>query len=427
MIEHRALLASITAAVVSSTLAVATPLPAQNNYNEVMRFGARDLVQTKVHSVTNFALEVPGAQPQGFMTVSTTGVPAGTLTWIWYPSPLNRRLEDRFVTGHMIAVRPSTATPLTDYSKTHSGQTTAGVPIYIPKFSIWTPKARSPKVPKPPFGDGFEPDFSKSALLAYNTVHTPLVQLSQADKALLWSVTYNTKVKIPTKEMVFSYEWRGGEHYNKPLSQSLPTGWSESMFAPAHWGWAEPAPGRKITYFDPAKILPGSGITMYSSPMGGYFEDQATICFHSDWGENREPALAGSVYPSYNVGSGLADLGTRAGGFGWDMFTNSANSGKRAVPLLNVRSTPYNLATPFLGQTLEIDPADPLIAMLWGNRLADGLISSLGVFLPSKRINVPALGPTSIGLWVGFEFGLVDTMTGVAIGTTQATWFYIEK
>ena len=77
------------------------------------------------------------------MATAKTGVVAGTLTWIWYPSQLNLRYEDHFVTGHMIAVRPSTGTPLSDYSKKHTGQSSAGVPIYIPKFSIYPGKERT--------------------------------------------------------------------------------------------------------------------------------------------------------------------------------------------------------------------------------------------------------------------------------------------
>jgi hypothetical protein len=427
MKEPRAHLAGIPKALVLATLVAAPPLAAQNSHNEVMRFGARDLVQTKIHKTTKYSLEIPGAQPPGFMTKSTTGVAAGVLTWIWYPSQLNSRLEARFVTGHMIAVRPSSATPLRDYSLTHAGQKLAGVPIYLPKFSIWEPLARAPRAPVPVFGAGFDPDFSRSPLLTYNTVHTPLVQPAQADQALMWTVTYNLKVKVTQREMVFAYEWRGGEHFTKPRSQSLPTGWSESMFAPAHWGWAAPGTKRTITHFDPAKILPGSGLTVYSSPMGGYFEDQATICFHSDWGETRNPALASRVYPSYNVGSGLSDLGSKAGGFAWDAFASSVHQGKRAMPLLNVRAGPRGVGTPFLGQVLEVDPSDPVLALLFGNPFADGSFNSRGVFLPSRRIKVPALGASSIGLWVGMEFGIVDRVSGAALETTQAFWFYVGK
>ena len=402
------------------------PAVTQNQYNEVMRFAARDLVQTATNSSTGYSLEVPGAQPAAYMATSTTGVAAGTLTWVWYPSQLNSRLADRFVTGHMVAVRPSSATPLSDYSKTHSPQTSPGVPVYIPKFSIYPAKQRSGTATSP-FGVGYDPDFSKSPLLTYNTVHTPLVQAAQADQAVIWTVTYNTKVKVASREVVLAFEWQGGEHASKARSQSLPTSWSESMFSPAHWGWAAPAPGRTITHFDASKILPGQSLTLYTSPMAGYFEDEPTVALQSDWGESRETALAGLLHPSYNPGSGLADVASKAGEFAFDVFTTAGHSGKRAMPILNLKTSVHGTATNFLGASFDLDLGDPALSLFWGDSRADGLVSSYGTFLPSKRIQVPALGAAALGTWVGVEYGIVDLGTGAVLGTTPGLWFYIQK
>ena len=82
---------------------------AQVHHNEVIRFGTTDLVQNQIHPSTGYRLEMPGAQPGGYMAVSLAGVPAGTLTWLWYPGQQNARYEDRYITGHMIGVRPSTS------------------------------------------------------------------------------------------------------------------------------------------------------------------------------------------------------------------------------------------------------------------------------------------------------------------------------
>ena len=103
-------------------VALARHTPAQVHHNEVIRFGTTDLVQSQVHPTTGYNLEMPGAQPGAYMAVGTAGVPAGTLTWVWYPGQQNARYEDRYVTGHMIGVRPSTSTPITAYSIVHPGQ-----------------------------------------------------------------------------------------------------------------------------------------------------------------------------------------------------------------------------------------------------------------------------------------------------------------
>lgn len=414
--------------VVALTGIVVTALvPGQVHHNEVIRFGTIDLVQTQTNPTTGYKLEMPGAQPTGYMATSTVGVPAGTLTWIWYPSQQNTRFEDRYVTGHMVGIRPSTATPSSAYSIVHPGQAGAGVPIYIPKFSIFEPKVRIPGGTTPPFGPGYDPDFSKPPLLTYNTLHTPLVQPAQADLPIVWTVTYNTKFKVSSNEMVLGFEWEGGEHASKPLSQSLPTGYSEAMFAPSHWGWASPGPTRTITRFDPSKILPPTSMNAYSSPMGGYFENQASVCFHSDWGELRDPQLGSTVYPSYNVGSGLSDLASTPGKLAWDVYAHPSNQGQRALPLLNLRLAPYALPTQLLGRTLEVDPLDISLAVMWGHPLTDGTIGSSGLFLPSSRLSVPALGVASLGIWVGLEYALVDVGNGSVSDTTQAYWFYIEK
>ena len=81
-----------------------------------------------------------------------------------------------------------------------TGTSAAGVPIYLPKFSIHAAKARLSKPTA--FGTGFDPDFSKAPLLTYNTVHTPLLQPSQADKSLVWTVTYNKAVAVNSKEII---------------------------------------------------------------------------------------------------------------------------------------------------------------------------------------------------------------------------------
>jgi len=146
---------------------------AQVHHNEVIRFGTTDLVQNQIHPSTGYRLEMPGAQPGGYMAVSLAGVPAGTLTWLWYPGQQNARYEDRYITGHMIGVRPSTATPSSAYNNVHPGQPAPGVPIYVPRFSIFEPKPRSPGGPGHPHGAGYDPDFSKPPLLTYNTLHTP--------------------------------------------------------------------------------------------------------------------------------------------------------------------------------------------------------------------------------------------------------------
>ncbi len=400
------------------------------NHNQMARFGNADMVQGSNHPSTGFALELPGVSPAAFTATSTNGVAAGTLTWIWYPSQLNTRYEDRFVTGHIVATRPASATPAAAYTQTHSGQTSPGVPQYIPRFQIHAAKARPKPTPVPPFGAGFDPDFSKQPLFSYTTKHTFLE--TRADATRVWAVTYNTKVRVPSSqqggvntEMVLAFEWQGGEHWTKSGSQSIPTGWSEKPFKPVHWGLASAGNPRKVTLFDPSKIAPS--LNLYSSPFGGYFEDKSTLSLHSDWGELRDPILRNTVYPSYNPGSGLSDLASTAGAFNWDVFSGSNNRGKRALPLLNVRVGVQGSGTPFLGQMLEINPSDPLLPALWVNPLVNGVIDARGVWLPRQRLTTPALGSSAVGIWIGMEFAILDSSNNNLVDTTNAYWFYIEK
>ncbi|MHC4515943.1 MAG: hypothetical protein ACYS5W_19890, partial [Planctomycetota bacterium] len=284
-------------------------LPAQTpNFNEMVRFGGIDMVQGVNHPATGYGLELPGVSPAAFTATSTTGVAAGTLTWIWYPSQLNTRYEDRFVTGHLIGVRASSATPAADYARIHTGQTSPGVLLYWPRFSIYPAKIRPrPAPPVPAFGAGYQPDFGKQPLFRYVTQHTYLE--TRPDVTRVWAVTYNTKVRIPgsqqggpNAEMVLAFEWKGGEHWTKPGSQSIPTGWSEKPFRPVHWGLASAGTPRNVTLFDPSKIVPGTTFNLYSSPFGGYYEDSSTLSLHCDWGELRDPTLKSTVYQSYNPG-----------------------------------------------------------------------------------------------------------------------------
>ena len=410
-----------------------TLLPAQTpNYNEVMLFGSADMVQAVNHPSTGYALELPGVSPAAFTATSTTGVAAGTLTWIWYPSQLHARYEDHLVTGHFIFTRPSSATPAAAYRQTQSGQTSPGVPQYMPRFSIYAAKARPAPTPLPPFGAGYDPDFGKQPLFAYTTQHSFLE--TRPDVTRFWSVTYNTKVRIPSSqqggvnaEMVLAFEWKGGEHWTKSGSQSIVTGWSEQHFTPVHWGLASAGSPRAITRFDPTKIVPGSNFNLYSSPFGGYYEDRSTLILHSDWGELRNPTLRTTVYPSYNPGSGLSDVASTAGAFNWDVYSSRNYRGKRVLPLLNIRVGVQTSGTPLFPHMIEVNPADPFLTALWPNPLVNGVISNLGAWLPNKRVTVPALGSRAIGTWIGLESGIIDTTSGSVLDTTNACWFYIAK
>ncbi len=408
---------------------LATGLGAQN-FNEVARFAAVDAAQIATHPTTGFALELPGAQHSAYMAASPTGVAAGSLTWVWYPSQLNLRYEDRFVTGHMVATRPSSSTPLSMYSQTAAGQTQPGVPQYVPRFSIYRAKARS-QGSSSPFGNGFEPDFSQNPLLTYNTLHTPLLDSSLVDSTQIWTVTYNLTVLIPgsstggaNAEMIMALQAEGGEHYQTPGSQSLPTGFSENDFTPAHWGWATPGPTRTISYFDPAQTLPGNP-SFYSSPLLGYFEDQPTLAIRSSWAENNDPTLALNDALSYNVGNGFCNAASTAGSVGMDVFTSISHSGNRVLPLLNVGLSVHPSGTPSQGQMAELNLADPFVTLFWGNGLMDGFVDANGLWFSPTRISFPALGPATIGTWLGLEYAIINEGTGALVGTTNAYWFQV--
>ena len=130
------------------------------------------------------------------------------------------------------------------------------------------------------------------------------------------------------------------------------------------------------------------------------------------------PTLYGTS--SHNVNSTLTNV---AGYFGYDVAGGASQSGAYALLLMNIAFAPFPGSFQLLGQTLELNIADPAI----------GLFGDLGYVLTldpqggvkGPKLNFPAL-PALKGQWLGAEAAIISSTLSQVNETTQATWFRFQ-
>ena len=102
----------------------------------------------------------------------------------------------------------------------------------------------------------------------------------------------------------------------------------------------------------------------------------------------------------------------------------AAHAGALAVPLLNVGAR-APLPTPFLGQTIGLDPLDPAIAAL----AAAGYLLGLdpGGFARGPLVPIPALGAPALGTHIGVELLVLDGGGTAVVASSQAAWVRVNR
>jgi hypothetical protein len=346
------------------------------------------------HTSGNNYMWPPYNPPQFSPAATTPGVPANTLSWRWIPSETNVRREARMVSGFDLGIRPSAAT---------TSQPSTG---YFPEIKVHVGKAVGSGTSWVA-GRRYEPDLAQNALIteAQTTLTFPQVA------SYLVSRTISTPVSVNQLEIVLSARWRGGENDNVAGSQGLWGSYSDGTHAPLTCGFADPS--NAIT-------LAGSDFAVLHFT---YHEEQASISVQSDWGYRRDPILVPTV-SGYSIGTAQADLATRNGQIGWDVFAGKSQANFRAVPLLNIGPI-FPVSFNLFGQTIEMNIGDPNLALL----LSAGYLLTLdndgfgnGALLP-----LPALGGPAIGTSIGVEFLILDPTQNRFTESTQSTWVTITR
>ena len=378
---------------VASTTAALTAQAADNNVVERNNDPTVTLSAAR-HPTTNQSYMWPFYNPPEYSATATTGVPANTLTWRWLPSETNARREARLISGFDIGIRPSAATatfPMTGY---------------IPEMKIHVPRAAGTGTSWVG-GRRYEPDLQQPALLTapQQTVTFP------SHASWLVSRTVQTPVSINELEIVMSLTWRGGEHMNTPGQQGFWGSYSDGIHSPVTFGFATPQGVTSLTTQDRSVLH----FTVY--------EEQASISAQSDWGYRRDPSIVPTV-SGYSIGTGQADLASASGNAGWDVFAGASQAGGVAVPLFNVGPI-FPASISLFGQTLEVNPADPLLGLLAGAGYVLPL-SATG-FGNGAMLPFPALGSGAIGTSIGVEFLIANGSLSQFTESTQATWITITR
>lgn len=328
-------------------------------------------------------------------TGGTTGVPAGTETWRHIVGATNRRSSTRAHTGWSLGMATSAAS-------TAFPNTTA----YMPRLSIWKGKLNGA-------GPGYVPDFASA----------PLVQTAQASYTFSNAGFYRVTVNLTTAttfsgdDLCLSLQWKGGEGDDLPGTQGFWSDYSAGVLTSAPTQFAFP-----YGFSRSNNTAIQLGTTDFSDPFLQYAEDESSICLFASWGAagniGTYPLLYGSSLHSVN-----SNLSTTAGYFGYDIAGGSSQSGGYAVFLLNVAGAPFPGSFNLLGQTLELNIADPGL-----NALADaGYVLTLDPqgAVKGPQIPLPA-SPNLAGVWVGAEAAIIAANLSQVNETTQAAWFRIN-
>ena len=327
-------------------------------------------------------------------TGGTTGVPAGTETWKHIIGATNRRSSARGHSGWQLGLAVSAAS------------TVVSTNAYVPRLSIWKGKLNGA-------GPGYVPDFASA----------PLIQSAQVPYTFGGLGFYRVSIALTSAtaftgdNLCMSLQWRGGEGDDFPGSQGLWSDYSAGALTTAPTQFAFPY---GFSRSNNTAIQLGS--TDFSDPACQYMEDEASITGYASWGAGANigtyPLLYGSSQHTVN-----SNITTTAGYFGYDIFGGASQSGNYALLLFNAALAPFPGSFSILGQTVELNIADPNLSFL-----ADiGYVLTLD---PQGSVKGPQLPlpvtPGLTGLWIGAEAAIIASNLSQVNETTQATWFRIN-
>ncbi|MEM7204622.1 MAG: hypothetical protein AAF628_30470 [Planctomycetota bacterium] len=316
-----------------------------------------------------------------------TGVPRGTLSYVWLPRETNDVDEDEVIDGFRAPLGPSPAT--TVYPAT----------IYFPEIAIHRTRTVLGRV---------EPD----------PTQPPHFKLAESTVVFTgfgaWETSTNllTPYTLPKtqQDVVLSLRWNADDSRDQPGTLM--------MWGDAH-GAAYPLP---VFGF----VSPQGQVTpqlMLGSQPGylnlTYRRQRPTVDARSSWGRS---GVSPTVTFGYNVSTYRAPLVGGGGCLGWDLAAGPSHAGGIAIPLLNVGPF-FGSSFPFLGQTFELNLLDPALAALNNTGFApilDATGRAQGPLFP-----IPKLGSSALGLRLGVEFAVFDAGLSALVDTTQAAWIEI--
>lgn len=352
-------------------------------------------VTADTHPLTGRAYNVPGYQPPGYWsaTPSDPGVPAGHRTWRWLPRALDARSETRQVSGFCVYLRPSAATQVFPFTG------------YVPEWQMVAVRARA--------DGGREPDLQQAPLASVPQASLLFVQPGAARVRTVFS----QPVAVAAGEIGYTLRWQGGEHRLKPGAQGLVGTTDEEPWKVPTWGQIDAA--GTVTVTD-ARAVIGADTTLWLT----HYETQPALIPESDFAHLRR---LGSPLPfsGFNDGAGLCDLGSQALEVGWNVDAGSARASSYVLPFFNARGSVFAGTSLLLGQTLELDIADPLFGVL----IDAGYLGLTGPngFFDGPRLRFPALGAQAIGLFVGVECLVLNGGLSTVLGSTQAHWIEVVR
>jgi hypothetical protein len=375
------------------------PLALQaQNHNRVKRNNNPwAVLSTAKHTTTQRAYNWPPSSPAGFAP-GGGGVASGTRTIRWIPSMVSLRRETRLVSGYQLGIRPSAATP---------GAMTG----YFPQVSFHVPRLLT--------GSG---TWANGAQYSADLTVPAIVTFAQTSQALpstgnfVFFRTIGTPVAINETEIVMSARW-DANGLTTPINDDNPG--HQSFFGSYADGIHSPV---TVQFASPTNILTpistGFSVTWFS-----YFEEAPVVQQKSDWGHRRNsvqyPGISG-----YSIGTGQSDLASVAGQLGWDVDAGIGFAGDLAVPLFNFGPV-FPLAFQVLGQTIELNVADPHLGLLAGAGYVltlDATGSAIGPWLL-----LPSLGPPALYTTIGVEFVTARPNPSALTGSTQSAWITITR
>lgn len=366
-----------------------------NNFCSVDRDNSPWLVvSNSKHTGTGKNYNWPPVNPAAYSsTNSMAGVPAGTQTVRWIPREVNLVRENQKVVGVKLGMRPSAAT--TQFPMTG----------YFPRTRFYQPKHQAGPVGKGWLeGEKLVLDSSKQTLI-------DVPQTSQTFASFgnfLITRNFSQPFTINQTDILIGWTWKGGEHMNKPGSQSIFGHFSDGIHSP-----------RTVDFVDPKGAITTIS-TDFSVTWGTYNRQGPDLRQASDWGYRRDQRLLPQV-TGRSIGTAQSDLSTSNGQLWWEVCGGATRQGQTVVMLFNagpVFPAPFKI----LGVTLELNIADPNLAALEGY---GGTIGTNGVFKGSQ-LPIPALGPSAKGFVTGAEAVLIDQRAG-SLSSTGSAWTKVMR
>lgn len=371
-------------------LGVAVCAPAHAQHNDVERRNPNYLWEESTgHPNGNSYPDVRQNPPEH---QTSAGVPKGTLSYVWIPRHANDHDEDESIDGFRAPLGPSSAT--TAYPSF----------LYYPEVTLHAART---------VGAHVEPDLSAQPhfVLPEAPLVFPQFGYYESGSNLLTPYVLGKQ----HTDVVVSLKWN--------RSDSRLTADTLNMWGDAYGNtFSEPVFG----FVTPTGAI--TPVSMTGTQPGylnlTYRRTAPSLNARSDWGRTYQsqsafPGLWGSSISTYQ-----APIASSAGQVAFDILGGAAHAGSTAVPMLNVG--PFHTgSTAVLGLQIELDLFAPGLGILAGAGFTVTLDSQ--GFGRAPELPISPLGPSSIGLYIGAEYFLLNASGTTITTSTQASWILIDR